>query len=277
MSAVTDYKRKQIGVQICRGVEKKVKEGSIAYNYYCDLEDVHEGDYVLCTHRKFIQFKSGTQRKKEGFTVGRVSEIIESYSTPENVIENQLYGQTICKINVKEFDKRLDQVHKIRKVLFRKRELKRLDVNKETPFNIVKVRYRSQYNKPINQQQELFTFINPIKSIKVGSYVLLDLPADKKWNYFKVGRVEEIIQCKTEASLFKKKRVVDGVVISCLFKTEEELLKRISYTKKIKAINLSKMFGTFKLKREQRLELHNIRNALEIINKSNISMEEENI
>ena len=132
-------------------------------------------------------------------------------------------------------------------------------------------------SKPINQQQELFTFINPIKSIKVGSYVLLDLPADKKWNYFKVGRVEEIIQCKTEASLFKKKRVVDGVVISCLFKTEEELLKRISYTKKIKAINLSKMFGTFKLKREQRLELHNIRNALEIINKSNISMEEENI
>jgi hypothetical protein len=102
---------KLVGIRFRRGVRRKIKDTQKIYKYLCPIDDIKVGDWVV------VDVKLTTQ---EDFRVGRIEEI-EAISN-EKMCKLEIKSFVICKLPVKDFDKRCQFVKNMKYKLSAKYE-----------------------------------------------------------------------------------------------------------------------------------------------------------
>lgn len=100
-----------VRIRFKKGITGKITENKKLYTYICPISNINLGDYVLLETR--IPYKSGSN--KDEFGVGRIEEIINDEKEMNKIIkEVQPTSYVICKIPVKNFDDRCNQIKEMK-------------------------------------------------------------------------------------------------------------------------------------------------------------------
>lgn len=91
---------KIVSIKFKKGIKKRIRDTQKEYSYMCPIDDINIGEYVLLEVHI---------NKRDDFQVGRVEKVMDlpldkSFILPE--------GFVICKIPVKDFEKRCLSVKK---------------------------------------------------------------------------------------------------------------------------------------------------------------------
>lgn len=90
-------------IKFKKGIRKKIRDSQKLYDFMCPINDIHVGEYVLlevCIN------------KRDDFQVGRIEKI---YDIPDDKTIVLPEGFVVCKIPIKDFDKRCESVRKLKR------------------------------------------------------------------------------------------------------------------------------------------------------------------
>lgn len=95
---------KVVTIKFKKGIKKDIREKQKTYEYMCPLNDIKIGDFVL------VEVKI---HDREDFQVARIESItdIKNYISKDGT---HPYGFVICKLQVKDFNSRLETVRKLK-------------------------------------------------------------------------------------------------------------------------------------------------------------------
>lgn len=115
-------------VKFKKGLSLPIRESQKAYDFMCPIDNIEIGDYVLVD-----VYINGRQH----FQVGRVeavSELVDYVGEGDRVNKiakkQEPYSYVICKIPVKDFEQRCQQVRKMKRTT-RNRNWRRIDKEKK--------------------------------------------------------------------------------------------------------------------------------------------------
>lgn len=97
---------KIVTIKFKKGLTRNIKPSQKEYEYMCPIEDINIGDYVL------LEVKI---KKRRDFQVGRIESVIDLEEWDnENKSKLLPFGFVVCKIPVKNFEKRCADIRKIK-------------------------------------------------------------------------------------------------------------------------------------------------------------------
>lgn len=91
---------KIVSIKFKKGIRKGIRDTQKEYNYMCPIDDIKIGEYVLLEVHI---------NKRDDFQVGRVEKVMDLPSDKTIILPE---GFVICKIPVKDFEKRCQSVKK---------------------------------------------------------------------------------------------------------------------------------------------------------------------
>ncbi|WP_279153687.1 hypothetical protein [Thomasclavelia cocleata] len=94
---------KIVSIKFKKGIKKRIRDTQKLYEFMCPIKDIHVGEHVLlevCIN------------KRDDFQVGRIEKISD---IPEDKTTVLPEGFVVCKLPVKDFDKRCESVRKFKR------------------------------------------------------------------------------------------------------------------------------------------------------------------
>ena len=95
---------KVVTLKFKKNVKHKIKDTQRAYDFMCPIDNIEPGEFVL------VEVKI---RDRADFMVARVESVID-FADYKSIDGQTPYSYVICKIPVRDFEKRLDSVKKMK-------------------------------------------------------------------------------------------------------------------------------------------------------------------
>lgn len=113
---------KIVTIRFKKGIRRKIKDTQKEYEYMCPIDTITVGDYVL------LEVKI---KKRHDFQVGRIESVldIDEWDSKEKT-KLLPYGFVVCKIPVKDMDKRCADIRRMKNRTLRNNKKRSNLINK---------------------------------------------------------------------------------------------------------------------------------------------------